>query len=180
MPSTPSPMAVLDAQNPLRPKEDPGDRDAFTAAARQMARCTQQHLKLLYLISLHTRPARTKKQKEKWLRENSLHSLVYALPPLPPAAVAHHSVCASRARRAQHSKGRARPHGRRGGGAEGRAAPASGRYEAILDGTSRITRRCRALDRGALRAADPGGEPDPPHALQGMRWPPPSTPPSPT
>jgi len=70
-------MAVLDAQNPLRPKEDPGDRDAFTAAARQMARCTQQHLKLLYLISLHTRPARTKKQKEKWLRENSLHSLVY-------------------------------------------------------------------------------------------------------
>lgn len=57
-------------------RED-GNRKAFHAAAETLPGCSDQHLKLLYLISLHARCAMNRWESEYWLRRNSLLALVY-------------------------------------------------------------------------------------------------------
>lgn len=54
-----------------------GDRRAFHVAAETLPGCSDQHLKLLYLISLHARCAMNRWEAEYWLRRNSLLALVY-------------------------------------------------------------------------------------------------------
>jgi hypothetical protein len=54
-----------------------GDRDAFHEATRRLPGCTKQHVKLLYLISLHGRQARSRHEPETWIRKYSLMALVY-------------------------------------------------------------------------------------------------------
>ena len=57
-------------------RED-GNRSAFHKAAETLPGCSDQHLKLLYLISLHARCAINRWESEYWLRRNSLLALVY-------------------------------------------------------------------------------------------------------
>jgi hypothetical protein len=61
----------------LEPGGDAGNKAAFLEATRQLPGCTNQHLKLLYLISLHARAAMYKDEQETWMRKNSLLALVY-------------------------------------------------------------------------------------------------------
>ena len=56
---------------------DAGNRKNFHKAAETLPGCSDQHLKLLYLISLHARCAMNRWESEYWVRRNSLLALVY-------------------------------------------------------------------------------------------------------
>ena len=57
--------------------DNKGNRLEFLRATRKLPNCTDQHLKLLYLISLHARQAMYMGEQEVWMRKNSLLALVY-------------------------------------------------------------------------------------------------------
>eukprot|EP01051_Picozoa_sp_SAG22_P027256 SAG22_NODE_9033_length_613_cov_2.177043_2_plen_69_part_01 len=59
---------TLDEEDAEKKSDDVGNRRKFVRATRGLPACTDQHVRMLYLVALHARCALNSREQEQWIR----------------------------------------------------------------------------------------------------------------